>query len=75
MADPAPILIHTRCPALVPEEQVTVTVDVISTAAPARTLTLPKAIVGMLTVHVCASALVEMVSSKIAVRIEANIHR
>jgi hypothetical protein len=56
LEDPAPILMHTRAPALVPPEHVTVTVEVVSTAVPGRTLTLPKATAGMLTVHVCACA-------------------
>jgi hypothetical protein len=64
-ADPAPMLMHIRRGLLPdPPEQVTVSVVVVSTAVPGRTLTLPNAIAGMLTVQDCACAPAETANKK-----------
>jgi hypothetical protein len=54
LAEPAPMLMHTRRLLPLPPLQVIVIVAVVSTAAPARVFTLPNAMLPMLTVHVCA---------------------
>jgi hypothetical protein len=63
-ADPAPMLMHIRRVLPDPPEQVTVSVVVVSTAVPGRTLTLPNAIAGMLTVQVWACAPAETANKK-----------
>jgi hypothetical protein len=75
LADPAPMLMHIRRVLPDPPEQVTVSVVVVSTAVPGRTLTLPNAIAGMLTVQLCACALAETASKKMSTQPEATIRR
>jgi hypothetical protein len=55
LAEPAPMLIQIRCPPAPPDppEQITVRVDVVSTAAPERTsMLVPNAITVSLTVQI-----------------------
>jgi len=67
------MLMHIRCPLLVPPEQVTVSVVVVSTAVPGRTLTLPNAIAGMLTVQVWACAPAETANRKMSTQPDAHM--
>ena len=56
-----------------PPEQVTVSVVVVSTAVPGRTLTLPNAIAGMLTEQVCACAPAETANNKKSAQPDAQM--
>ncbi len=69
------MLMHIRRVVPPPPEQVTVIVAVVSTAVPGRTLTLPNAMAGMLTVQVCACAPAGMANKMMSSQPDAYIRR